>query len=69
MKTSWFKRCGWFYLPVCWPGWHFAYRSLSPSIGILTRPATLYTACSHFFACGFLLFDWIASRNGEKQKS
>jgi hypothetical protein len=69
MKKPWFKRWGWFYLPVSVPG---------VALGLLAALfcLTVFTAVdrhSHsvsdtlygifpFFACTFLLLDWIGSR-------
>ncbi len=69
MKRQWFKRLGWFYLPVSLPG------------AIITLVAVLFCLQvfvavdrrSHsvsdtfygvfpYFTCTFLLFDWIAGR-------
>jgi hypothetical protein len=68
-KTLWFKRVGWFYLPVSFPG---AFLSLFAILFCLT----VFTAVdrhSHsvsdtfygifpFFVCTFLLLDWIGAR-------
>jgi formate hydrogenlyase subunit 3/multisubunit Na+/H+ antiporter MnhD subunit len=76
MKTQWFKRLGWFYLPVSLPGviillaalvfcaqvfFAIDYKSHSAS-------DTLYGVFP-FFTGAFLLFDWIAGRtSGPAQK-
>jgi len=69
MKTAWFKRWGWFYRPISWQGvaivaagslfcaqvfWAVDRKSHSAS-------DTLY-GIFPFFACSFLLLDWIAAR-------
>jgi hypothetical protein len=73
MKTSWFKRWGWFYVPVSLPG-------TVVTLAVLTFCTQVFIAIdrhSHsvsdtlygvfpFFACAFLLFDWLADRNSKK---
>jgi hypothetical protein len=72
MKTIWFKRFGWFYVPICVPG---AIACLLAGLFC----ATVFTAVdrhSHsvsdtlygvfpFFVCAFLLLDWIGGRTSE----
>ena len=69
MKQIWFKRIGWFYLPVSVPG-------AVITLIILAFCGQVFLAVDHkshsvsdslyavfpFFACTFLLFDWIAGR-------
>jgi hypothetical protein len=69
MKTEWFKRFGWLYVPVSVPG---AIVCLLAAVFCLT----VFTAVdrhSHsvsdtlygifpYFVCVFLLIDWVASR-------
>ena len=72
MKTSWFKRWGWFYLPVSWPGAVIALAALSFCAQVFVAvdrhshsvSDTLYGVFP-FIACAFLLFDWIASRTAK----
>jgi len=73
MKGVWFKRFGWFYLPISVPG-------AIVTLAVLAFCAQVFLAVDHkshsvsdtlygifpFFACAFLLFDWIASRTSEK---
>jgi hypothetical protein len=74
MKTKWFKRFGWFYVPISVPG---AIVVLLAALFCLTvfravdRHAhsvsdTLYGVFP-FFVCTFLLLDWIGARTSEKQ--
>jgi hypothetical protein len=75
MKTTWFKRLGWFYVPVSVPA------------AIATILAALFSAQvflavdrhSHsvsdtlygvfpFFVCTFLLLDWFAERTSALEK-
>ena len=69
MKTAWFKRVGWIHLPVSVPG-------AIITLVVLVFGAQVFLAVdrhSHsasdtlygvfpFFACAFLLFDWVAGR-------
>lgn len=75
MKTSWFKRWGWFYVPVSWPGAVIALAALAFCVQVFVTADrnsrsvsdTLYGVFP-YFACAFLLFDWIAGRNCKKQE-
>jgi hypothetical protein len=69
MKTKWFKRFGWFYVPTSIPG---TIVSLLAVLFCLTVFAavdrhshsasdTLY-GIFPFFVCTFLLLDWIGGR-------
>ena len=73
MFRNWFKRFGWFYLPISVPG---AIVFLAAAIFCVTvfiavdrhshsASDTLY-GIFPFFACTFLMLDWIGSRTGEK---
>jgi hypothetical protein len=73
MKTPWFKRLGWFYLPISLPG-------LVITLGALAFCAQVFRAVdrqSHsvsdtlygifpFFICAFLLLDWVAARTSNR---
>ena len=73
MKTRWFKRLGWFYVPVSLPG-------IIISLAALAFCAQVFVLIDHkshsvsdtfygifpFFAGTFLLFDWIAGRTSNK---
>ena len=73
MKTQWFKRLGWFYLPVSLPGAIITLAALAFCVQVFVavdRHAhwasdTLYGVFP-FFASAFLLFDWIAGRTGRQ---
>ena len=73
MKTQWFKRQGWFYVPVSLPGVVITLAALAFCAQVflaIDRKSysvsdTLYGVFP-FFAGAFLLFDWIASRTNEK---
>jgi len=69
MKARWFKRFGWFYFPVSVPG---AIVCVLTALFCLTVfravdghshsvSDTLYGVFP-YFACAFLLVDWLASR-------
>jgi hypothetical protein len=72
MKTVWFKRCGWFYFPVSVPGVIIMLVALAFCLQVflaIDRKShsvsdTLYGVFP-YFACAFLLYDWIAGRTGD----
>ena len=73
MKMKWFKRLGWFYVPVSVPGTFVVLLALL-LCGTVFRAVdrhshsasdTLYGVFP-FFICTFLLVDWIGGRTGEK---
>jgi len=73
MKIQWFKRLGWLYVPISLPG-------MMVTLGALAFCARVFLVVdrkSHsvsdtlygvfpFFACAFLLFDWIAGKTSNK---
>lgn len=72
MKTAWFKRIGWIHLPVSVPGCIITLLALL----FCTQVFVAVDRHSHsvsdtfygvfpFFACTFLLFDWIAGRTSK----
>jgi hypothetical protein len=69
MKTVWFKRVGWFYLPNSVPGIIIALAALAFCVQVFLAvdhrshsvSDTLYGVFP-FFTCAFLMFDWIAGR-------
>ena len=73
MKAQWFKRLGWFYLPVSLPGIVILLTVLAFCVQVffaIDRKShsvsdTLYGVFP-YFTCAFLLFDWIASRTSDK---
>ena len=73
MKPVWFKRVGWIYLPVSVPGVIVALMALAFCAQVFLAvdrkshsvSDTLYGVFP-FFACAFLLFDWIAARTSDK---
>jgi hypothetical protein len=74
MKTIWFKRFGWFYLPVSVPGTVVCLLAVLFCItvfGAVDRHShsasdTLYGVFP-FFASAFLLLDWVGARTSEKE--
>lgn len=76
MKRSWFKRWGWFYVPVSWPGVVITLAALALCVQVFVAidrhshsvSDTLYGVFP-FLACTFLLFDWVAGRNCRTLKS
>lgn len=73
MKNAWFKRFGWFYLPVSAPGAIITLAALGFCAQVflavdrhsLSVSDTLY-GIFPFFASLFLLFDWLAGRTSDK---
>ena len=73
MKTRWFKRFGWFYFPVSIPGAFVVQLAVLFCLTVFravdrhshSASDTLYGVFP-FFACTFLLLDWIGSRTSEK---
>jgi len=73
MKNVWFKRVGWVHLPVSVPGAVITLAALAFCVQVFLAidhkshsvSDTLYGVFP-FFACVFLLFDWIAGRTGGK---
>jgi len=69
MKNVWFKRIGWFHLPVSIPGTIITLLALAFCVQVFLAvdrhshsvSDTLY-GIFPFWACAFLLHDWIASR-------
>lgn len=69
MKHPWFKRVGWLYLPISLPGVIIALLALAFCAQVFlavdrhshSASDTLY-GIFPFFACAFLLYDWIAGR-------
>jgi len=69
MKKQWFKKFGWFYLPVSVPGvgvWILAALFCLTVFTAIDRHShsasdTLY-GIFPFFACTFLLLDWIGAK-------
>jgi hypothetical protein len=72
MKNIWFKRLGWIYLPISVPGSLITLMTLlfCAQVFIATdrhshsASDTLYGVFP-FFACAFLLLDWIAGRTSK----
>ncbi|MGA2176312.1 MAG: hypothetical protein ABSH38_15150 [Verrucomicrobiota bacterium] len=69
MKTIWFKRCGWFHVPVSVPGAIVSFLAVLFCLTVFravdrhshSASDTLYGVFP-FFVCAFLLVDWIAGR-------
>ena len=72
MKAAWFKRVGWVHLPVSVPGAVITLLALLFCVQVFlavdrhshSASDTLYGVFP-FFACAFLLFDWIAERTSK----
>ena len=73
MKTVWFKRVGWIYLPVSVPGAIVTLTALAFCVQVFLAidhkshsvSDTLYGVFP-FFTGAFLLFDWIAGRTSRR---
>ena len=73
MKTEWFKRWGWFYMPVTVPGFVIVAGALAFCANVFwavdrrshSVSDTLYCIFP-FFVCSFLLLDWIAVRTSHE---
>ena len=69
MKTKWFKRFGWLYIPVSVPGVIVCVLAAVFCLTVFTAvdrhshsvSDTLYGVFP-YFACAFLLVDWLAGR-------
>jgi len=67
MKQAWFKRFGWFYLPISTQGILIVLAAVGFCVNVFLAidrhshsvSDTLYGVFP-FFACAFLLVDWIA---------
>jgi hypothetical protein len=73
MEIQWFKRLGWFYLPVSLPGAIITLLGLAFCVQVFVAvdrkshsvSDTLYGVFP-FFAGAFLLLDWIAARTSAR---
>jgi hypothetical protein len=73
MKMNWFKRVGWFHLPVSLPGAFVCVLALLFCFTVFRAvdrhshsvSDTLYGVFP-FFVCTFLLLDWVGSRTCDK---
>jgi hypothetical protein len=69
MKSAWFKRFGWFYVPVSVPGAVVTLLALAFCVNVFlavdrhshSASDTLYGVFP-YFACCFFFVDWIAGR-------
>jgi 4-amino-4-deoxy-L-arabinose transferase-like glycosyltransferase len=76
MKSAWFSRTGWFYVPASVAGaivWLLALVFCATVFVAVDRHShsvsdTLYGVFP-FFACTFLLVDWVASRTSRSADS
>lgn len=73
MKNAWFKSIGWLYVPASIPGGMIALAALAFCVQVFvavdrrshSASDTLYGVFP-FFACAFLLFDWVAGKTSRK---
>ncbi len=72
MKDRWFKRLGWLHWPVSWQGALLSLAGLAFCVQVFVAvdrhshsvSDTLY-GIFPYFACCFLLFDWVASNTSQ----
>jgi hypothetical protein len=76
MKTQWFKRLGWFYLPVSLPGSIITLASLAFCAQVfLAVDRKSHSVSDTFYGVfpyltsAFLLFDWLAGRTSDKTQN
>ena len=69
MKTHWFKRIGWFHCPTSIPGVLIALVTLGFCVQIFLAVdrrshsvSDTFYGIFPFWACAFMLFDWVGSR-------
>ena len=69
MKAAWFKRVGWLHLPVSIPGAIITLLALAFCAQVFLAidrhshsVSDTFYGVFPYFACAFLLFDWIAGR-------
>jgi hypothetical protein len=75
MKTEWFKRRGWFYLPVTVPGFAIVVGTLAFCANVFwavdrrshSLADTLY-GIYPFFVSTFFLLDWVARRTSDDSR-
>jgi hypothetical protein len=75
MKTAWFKRRGWFYLPSSAQGFLIAAGAPAFCLNVFRAvdrkshsvSDTLY-GIYPFFVSTFFLFDWVARRTSDESK-
>lgn len=73
MKQIWFKRLGWIYRPICWPGFVVILLALAFCVNVFVAidrhshsiSDTLYGVFP-YFACCFLLLNWIAANTSAR---
>ena len=73
VKSTWFRRVGWFYVPVSIPGamaWLLAaFFCLTVFMAVDRHSHSVsdtFYGVFPFFACTFLILDWMGSRASEK---
>ena len=73
MRSAWFKRVGWFYLPISMPGGIVTVAALAFCAQIFFAVdrhshsvSDMFYGVFPYFSCAFLLFDWIAGRTSDK---
>ena len=74
MKNQWFKRQGWFYLPISLPGVVIMLAALAFCAQVFLAVdrkshsvSDTFYGIFPYFASTFLLFDWIAGRTSDRK--
>ena len=69
MSLKWFKQWGWLYLPASVPGVIIFFAELAFCVSVFLAidhkshsVSDTFYGVFPFFACAFLLFDWIGAR-------
>jgi hypothetical protein len=73
MKTHWFNRLGWFYIPVSLPGAIITLATLAFCVQVFLAidhksrsVSDTFYGVFPFFACAFLWLAWMAGRTRDK---
>jgi hypothetical protein len=76
MNNAWFKRCGWIYLPVSWPGGVLVLLALVFCVQVFVAidrhshsVSDVFYGIFPYFACCFLLLNWVASNTSNHPAS
>jgi hypothetical protein len=76
MKTRWFERYGWFYMPVSIPGITLVLIGLAFCVQVFVAidrhshsVSDTFYGVFPYFACCFLLINWVASNTSRVNES
>ncbi len=72
MKPVWYKKFGWLFLPISWEGWLLALLGLLFCVQVFIAidrhshsVSDTFYGIFPYFACCFLLLDWVARHRSE----